>query len=124
MPSDRRPLRDLGVALLNATLLLIVAALLLAVILVVQLRGLASDLRDGVQSQITTLQPQLQAARDQARAALDANPAPQARAELESLLARLETLDPATLPTPETDTLLRQIVLAILTTAARGLTTP
>ena len=124
MPSDRRPLRDLAVALLNATLLLIVAALLLAVILVVQLRGLASDLRDGVHSQITTLQPQLQAAREQARAALDANPAPQARAELESLLARLETLDPATLPTPESDSLLRQIVLAIFTTAARGLTTP
>ncbi len=124
MPSERRPLRDLGVALLNATLLLIVAALLLAVILVVQLRGLATDLREGLRSELTALQPQLQAARDQARAALDANPAPQARAELESLLARLETLDPATLQGPETDSLLRQIVLAILTTAARGLAPP
>lgn len=124
MPSERRPLRDLAVALLNATLILIVAALLLAVILVVQLRGLATDLREGLRSELTALQPQLQATRDQARAALDANPAPQVRAELESLLARLESLDPATLQGPETETLLRQIVLAILTTAARGLATP
>jgi hypothetical protein len=124
MPSDRRPLRDLAVALLNATLLLIVAALILAVTLVVQLRGLATDLREGLRSELTALQPQLQAARDQARAALDANPAPQVRAELESLLARLETLDPATLQSPQTESLLRQIVLAIFTTAAQGLTAP
>lgn len=118
MPSDRRPLRDLGVALLNAMLLLIVAALLLAVTLVVQLRGLATDLREGVRTELATVQPQLQAARDQARAALDASPAPEARADLQALVDRLDALDPATLPTPEADTILRQIVIAILTAAA------
>lgn len=135
MPSDtRRTLRDLGVALLNATLLLIVAALFLAVTLVVQVRGLANDLQTGMQERIATLQPQIEAARTEARAALDAlesaaaaapgaipQAAPPALTELRGLVERLETLTPAA---PQTDPLLRQIALAIIATAARGLLAP
>lgn len=134
MPSDRRPLRDLALALLNATLMLGVAVLILIVVLVVQLRGLANDLQSATQHRIDTLQPQIEAARAEARAALEAfqaarpaapgaispSPPPQLT-ELRALVERLESLPPVI----ETEApMLRQLALAIIATAARNLLTP
>ena len=134
MPSDRRPLRDLALALLNATLMLGVAVLILIVVLVVQLRGLANDLQSATQHRIDTLQPQIEAARAEARAALEAfqaahpvapgaispSPSPQLT-EMRALVERLESLPPVI----ETEApMLRQLALAIIATAARNLLTP
>lgn len=131
MPSDRRPLRDLALALLNATLMLIVAALILAVVLVVQLRGLAQDVQTATQQRIDTLQPQIEAARTEARATLEALNAaraaspgaistvpPPALTELRALIERLEALTP-TAGAESDASLMRQLALTIIATAAR-----
>ncbi len=129
MPSETgSAIKRLGLALLNATLLLAVIALALAVTLTVQLRGLADDLRDGIRSEIVALQPRLEAARTSARDALEAldqtQDSPQAttaRADLRALIDRLETLEPEPQTRAETVCLLQQLALAIIATAARHL---
>jgi hypothetical protein len=75
MPSDRRTWRKLGEALLNATLMLIALIVLLAVVLVMQVRGLTSDLR----ADLAGMQDRSVEARSQAEEALAALEA--ARAE-------------------------------------------
>ena len=133
MPSDTGlALKRLGLALLNATLLLAVIALALAVTLVVQLRGLAGDMRDGVRSELVAMQPRVEAARSSARAALDAlEPAADgavdaparaaAREDLRALIDRLEALEPGPQTRAETESLLQRLVMAVLATAARTL---
>lgn len=67
-------LKSLGLALLNATLMLIVIALALSAFVIWQARGLASDIREGVQEQVVMLQTQREETRDtiaNAVAALD-----------------------------------------------------
>ena len=129
MPSDiTTALKRLGIALLNATLLLAALVLFLAVMLVWQLRGFADDMRGGLRAELVALQPQVEAARTSARealAALDsADGRPQMREDLAALVARLDALDPATAPRIETESLLQRLVLAILSAAAAGLLAP
>lgn len=124
MPSEiGSRLRALGLALLNATLMLAALVLLLAVLLVWQLRGFASDM----QASLAGAQLQLTEVRLNAREALDALDDParagQARQDLARLLDQLDALDPATAPAAETESLLQRLVLAIIATAARGLLT-
>ncbi|MFN4099957.1 MAG: hypothetical protein ACK4GT_09280 [Pararhodobacter sp.] len=126
MPSDTGGrLRQLGLALLNATLLLIALVLLLLVVLVWQLRGFADDLRTGLRSDLALMQAQVEATRETARASLQELPdSPQAQAarqELARLVDRLEALDPAAAAPGETDALLQRRVLVIIATAAQGL---
>lgn len=81
MPSDpnsARPqgaapaVRRLGVALLNATLLLAVIALALALTLAVQVRGIVADGRSALRAEIVQLERQLDATRQSAAQALAA----------------------------------------------------
>lgn len=118
MSSEPSALRKLGAALLNATLMLVALILLLAVVLVWQVRGVASDLRDGFRTELVALQPQLQATLQSAREALQDLPetAP-AREDLRALVDQLET--PPTLP-QDTDSLLRRLALAVIALAAQG----
>ncbi len=129
MPSDiTTALKRLGIALLNATLLLAALVLFLAVMLVWQLRGFADDMRGGLRAELVALQPQVEAARTSARealAALDsADGRPRMREDLAALVARLDALDPASAPRVETESLLQRLVLAILSAAAAGLLAP
>ena len=134
-------LRKLGAALLNATLMLAALVLLLAVLLVWQVRGLAQDMRGGLRAELATVQPRIEGARETARQALEAVDDAQSRpaadaAELTavrySLRALIEALGrleaaPGSIsevgqePGDETESLIRQLVLAIFATAARGL---
>lgn len=141
-------LRKLGVAVLNATLMLAALVLLLAVLLVWQVRGLAQDMRGGLRAELATVQPRIEGARETARQALeavdDARSRPAAdtteltavrdslRALIEAL-GRLETdpgfgneagLEIGRETGDETESLIRQLVLAIFATAARGLLEP
>ena len=123
MPSDLgKTLKSLGLALLNATLLLLALVLLLAVLLVWQLRGLAGDIRTGLRADLAAMQTQLTEAREGARAALDALPVGEegraARQDLAQVIARLDALDTAADPAGA-DALFRRLVLAIIATAAR-----
>lgn len=130
-------LRKLGAALLNATLMLVAIILLLAVLLVWQVRGLAQDLTGGLRSEIVAIQPQVAQAREAAQQALVA--VEEARAEssetapdalsgaqenLRALIDDLGTLSPPVDGMDETESLIRQLVLAIFSAAARGLTQP
>lgn len=139
-PTGNGPLRKLAEALLNASLLLTAIVLALALALVVQVRGLASDLHDGLQTQLATIQPRLEATRETMREALvaldgagagptpDEPPAPElalARDRLRAALDNLSALEVA--PGPgvadgdgATDTLMRRLALAIIALAARG----
>lgn len=79
MPSERSigsVLRKLGVALLNATLLLVVLALVLMLALSFQLRGMLREVRgavnDGLRSELVVFQAQLSETRASAAAALAA----------------------------------------------------
>ena len=65
-------LRKLGVAVLNATLMLAALVLLLAVLLVWQVRGLAQDMRGGLRAELASVQPRIEGARETARQALEA----------------------------------------------------
>ncbi|MCW1934078.1 hypothetical protein [Pararhodobacter zhoushanensis] len=128
MPSDvKSTLRALGLALLNATLLLVVVALIAAAVLVWQMRGLAADVRGGVQAELVAIQTQVQSTRETARETLavlqDArSTAPElaeARARLAAVVARLEALEaPA-----DTDAglLWRQVARAVFETLAQNL---
>ena len=134
---DPGPLRKLGAALLNATLMLAAIVLVLAVVLVWQVRGLAQDVRGGLRSEIAEVQPRIDAARETARQALaavdDARTAPAAdreanateldavQANLRALIDELGSLQPPAEGGDETESLIRQLVLAIFATAARGL---
>lgn len=131
MPSDLGArLRALGLALINATLLLAVLLLVLALLLVVQVRGLAEDVRTGVRVDLAAMHGEVQAARAEARAALEALDDPAraaaAREDLRALVGRLDALEareaagPATTP-DEADSALRELVLAIVARVARGL---
>ncbi|MCB1406944.1 MAG: hypothetical protein KDK01_12000 [Rhodobacteraceae bacterium] len=141
MPSEGGgALRRLGVALLNATLLLAALVLLLAVILVWQVRGLATDMRDGLRSELVTIQPRVEEARHSAQEALSAldaaaqapgattSPPPvavtQAQDRLRALLDDLATLDPGLENAEQTESLLRRLALLIIATAAQGLLDP
>lgn len=122
MPSELGSrLRALGLALLNATLMLAALVLLLAVLLVWQLRGFASDM----QTSLAGARMQLTEARLNARSALEAlgDPAREAaaRQDLAGLVERLDALDPPALPEGDSESLLRRLVLAIIATAAQGL---
>ncbi|WP_127105824.1 hypothetical protein [Pararhodobacter zhoushanensis] len=128
MPSDvKSTLRALGLALLNATLLLVVAALVAAAVLVWQMRGLAEDVRGGVQAELVAIQTQVQTTRDTARETLavlqDArSTAPElaeARARLGALVARLDTLE-APLDA-DAGPLWRQVARAVFETLAQNL---
>jgi hypothetical protein len=128
------------VALLNATLLLAALVLLLAVILVWQVRGLATDMRDGLRSELVTIQPRVEEARHSAQEALSAldaaaqapgattSPPPvavtQAQDRLRALLDDLATLDPGLENAEQTESLLRRLALLIIATAAQGLLDP
>ena len=128
MPSDVKPtLKALGVALLNATLLLVVAGLIAAAVLVGQVRGLAEDVRGGVQADLRAIQTQVQTTRETARETLavlqDArSTAPelaQARERLGALVARLESLEvPAE---PASGSLWRQLAQAVVLVLAQNL---
>ena len=118
MSSEPSALRKLGAALLNATLMLVALVLLLAVVLVWQVRGIVSDAREGPRTELVALQPQMQATREAAIAALQDLPdtAP-AREDLRALVDQLE----ARPQLPEvTDSLLRRLALAVIATAAQG----
>jgi len=126
MPSETGGrLKQLGLALLNATLMLVALVLLLLVVLVWQLRGFADDIRTGLRSDLAVMQAQVESTRDSARSALQGLPdspeAQAARQDLARLVDRLEALDPGALVPDETDALLHRLVLAILATAAQGL---
>lgn len=126
MPSDARSrLRELGLALLNATLMLGALVLLLAVVLVWQLRGFADEARTGLRTDLAAMRAEVQAARTEAREALVAldDPAREgaAREDLRALVARLEALDTVAAPPAEAESLLRRLALAIIATAAQGL---
>ena len=130
-------LKRLFVALLNATLLLAVIVLALAVTLVVQLRGLAGDARQGLRTELVAMQAQVEATRQRAELALEAlaaapaapgtiplAPRPemiQAQDSLRALIDDLDRFDPATAPQAEGEGLLRRLVFAIFATVARGL---
>lgn len=120
MPSETGSrLKQLGLALLNATLMLVALVLLLAVVLVWQLRGLATDLR----TDLGAMQAQVQAARTEAREALAALDDPEragaAREDLRALVTRLEAMEEA--PDLGDGALLHRLALAIIATAAQGL---
>lgn len=77
MPSDDPPqtgfgpaLKRLGVALLNATLMLVALVLLLAVVLAVQVRGIAQDGRAELRTEISRLERQIAETRTTAQQAL------------------------------------------------------
>lgn len=129
MPSETGSrLKQLGLALLNATLMLVALVLLLAVVLVWQLRGLADEVRTGLRTDLAAMQGEVQAARTEAREALAALDDPEragtAREDLRALVTRLEALDPAAV-TPdaseETASLFHRLALAIIAVAAQGL---
>lgn len=120
MPSETGSrLKQLGLALLNATLMLVALVLLLAVVLVWQLRGLATDLR----TDLVAMQGQVQAARTEAREALAALDDPEragaAREDLRALVTRLEAMEEA--PDLGDGALLHRLALAIIAVAAQGL---
>lgn len=128
-------LRRLGVALLNASLLLAALVLLLAVVLVWQVRGLATEMREGLRSDLVTIQPRIEGARrsaqeamsalDSARQTPDAPPAvAQAQERLQTLLDDLAALDPSPENAEQTESVLRRLVLMIIATAAQGLLAP
>ena len=118
MSSEPSALRKLGAALLNATLMLAALVLLLAVVLVWQVRGLASDLREGLRTELVALQPQMQATREAARAALEDLPATApARDDLAALVDQLEARPTAP---QDTESLLRRIAFAVIAIAAQG----
>ncbi|WP_068299423.1 hypothetical protein [Pararhodobacter sp. CCB-MM2] len=118
MSSEPSALRKLGAALLNATLMLAALVLLLAVVLVWQVRGLASDLREGLRTELVALQPQMQATREAARAALEELPATApAREDLAALVDQLEARPTAP---QDTESLLRRIAFAVIAIAAQG----
>jgi len=133
MPSEQSTLGKLGAALLNATLMLVAIVLLLAVVLVWQVRGLADDMRSGLRSELTMLQPRVDAARSTAVEALgaldtarqaqpDAPPeVTQAQDSLRALIDDLSALDPAPENAEQAESVLRRLVFAIFATAARGL---
>lgn len=129
MPSETGSrLKQLGLALLNATLMLVALVLLLAVVLVWQLRGLADDVLTGLRTDLAAMQGELQAARTEAREALAAldDPAREgaAREDLRALVTRLEALDPAAAApdaSGEDASLFRRLALAIIAVAAQGL---
>lgn len=121
MSSDRSPLRALGAALMNATLLLAAIVLALALALVWQVRGLAQDLRGSV----AIVQPQIEEARSQTRAALETlERSPQGRDttvaqdSLRAAIERLEQIDPQA-SDEQVDGVMRQFALAIFATVAR-----
>jgi|GEM_PF-2079641 len=70
-PSAGTALKRLGAALLNATLMLLALVLILTVVLVVQLRGLASDARPVTDARIATLEARLAETQATARQALE-----------------------------------------------------
>lgn len=118
MSSEPSALRKLGAALLNATLMLAALVLLLAVVLVWQVRGLASDLREGLRAELVALQPQMQATREAARAALEDLPATApARDDLAALVDQLEARPTAP---QDTESLLRRVAFAVIAIAAQG----
>ncbi|MCA2013464.1 hypothetical protein LCM17_18375 [Cereibacter sphaeroides] len=118
MSSEPSALRKLGAALLNATLMLAALVLLLAVVLVWQVRGLASDLREGLRTELVALQPQMQATREAARAALEDLPATApARDDLAALVDQLEARPTAP---QDSESLLRRIAFAVIAIAAQG----
>ena len=121
MSSERSPLRALGAALLNATLLLAAIVLALALALVWQVRGIAQDLRGSV----AVVQPQIDDARAQAQSALQAlQQAPQTRDttaaqdSLRAALTRLEQVSPTT-SDEQVEGIMRQFALAIFAFVAR-----
>lgn len=140
MPSEiGSALKRLFVALLNATLLLAVIALVLAVTLVVQVRGLAQEARQGLHGELVALQAQIEVTRQRAQAALaviEAAPAPaspgaiapqprpeigEARDTLRALIDDLARFDPVTAPAEAGEGLLQRLVFAIFAVAARAL---
>lgn len=123
MSSGSNPLRALGAALLNATLLLAAIVLALGVTLVVQLRGLAADMRGSA----SLAAAQVSEAREQAAEALATlERAPptaetgEAREALRAALDRLAQVQPDA-PDEQVDGIMRQLVLAIFATAASAI---
>ncbi len=141
MSSERtigRTLKQLALALVNATLLLIVLALVLALVLTAQIRGIASDSRAGLQAEIAALRSELvetRAAIDQARSqpqpsapgaiASPASPdAASLRDSLDALAQSLAQLDRTAPPSEASDdTFMRWFVLTFFSFVAERLFT-
>ena len=112
MSSEKSPLRALGAALLNATLMLAALVLLLAVLLVWQVRGLAQDLREGMAAQIATnVQPRIEEALTRLESQPAAPAVQDAQASLRAVLDELGRVDPA--DPVATEGVMRQLVIAV-----------
>ncbi|MCL4676801.1 MAG: hypothetical protein KJZ59_12500 [Pararhodobacter sp.] len=92
-------------------------------------------MREGLRSDLVTIQPRIEGARrsaqeamsalDSARQMPDAPPAvAQAQERLQTLLDDLAALDPSPENAEQTENVLRRLVLMIIATAAQGLLAP
>lgn len=161
MPSENTPppdfgpaLKRLGVALVNATLMLVALVLLLAIVLAVQVRGIAQDGRAELRTEIARLEQQIAETRTTAAQALselearreagrgspgairpgteDLPPELAAlQAALTELVERLASLDlppPDPSITPQTrlddETFMRWLVLSFIRAVAREILAP